>query len=150
MGWPTVREDYGHGVVVVVVGVTTHQGTRESCVQGKARQIVGVAGAMRDARCGKPEWPYRSEGLMAGDVTRKRSRVVLRGAVGKAPTEVTRWPPTLLHARFCEGARGWFPRSTHPLLVCCKSARPALAAFESIAKRMDLTLNWDKTRETRL
>jgi RNA-directed DNA polymerase len=36
------------------------------------------------------------------------------------------------------------------ILVCRKSARPALAAFEAIAKRMDLTLNRDKTRETRL
>jgi RNA-directed DNA polymerase len=36
------------------------------------------------------------------------------------------------------------------LLVCRKSARPALAAFEAIAQRMDLTLNRDKTRETRL
>jgi RNA-directed DNA polymerase len=36
------------------------------------------------------------------------------------------------------------------LLVCRKSAQPALAAFEAIAKRMDLTLNRDKTRETRL
>ena len=34
------------------------------------------------------------------------------------------------------------------LLVCRKSAQPALAAFEAIAKRMDLTLNRDKTRET--
>jgi retron-type reverse transcriptase len=36
------------------------------------------------------------------------------------------------------------------LLVCHKSAKPALAAFEAIAKRMDLTLNRDKTRETSL
>jgi RNA-directed DNA polymerase len=36
------------------------------------------------------------------------------------------------------------------LLVCRKSAKPALAAFEAIAKRMDLTLNREKTRETRL
>src|SRR5438128_2584993 len=36
------------------------------------------------------------------------------------------------------------------LLVCRKSAHPARAAFEAIAKRMDLTLNQDKTRETRL
>lgn len=36
------------------------------------------------------------------------------------------------------------------LLVCRKSARPALAAFEAIAQRMELTLNRDKTRETRL
>jgi group II intron reverse transcriptase/maturase len=36
------------------------------------------------------------------------------------------------------------------LLVCRQSAKPALAAFEAIAQRMDLTLNRDKTRETRL
>src|SRR5881296_1687953 len=36
------------------------------------------------------------------------------------------------------------------LLVCRKSAHPARAAFEAIATRMDLTLNRDKTRETRL
>jgi RNA-directed DNA polymerase len=36
------------------------------------------------------------------------------------------------------------------LLVCRKSARPALAAFEALAQRMELTLNRDKTRETRL
>jgi RNA-directed DNA polymerase len=34
--------------------------------------------------------------------------------------------------------------------VCRTSARPALAAFAAIAQRMDLTLNRDKTRETRL
>lgn len=36
------------------------------------------------------------------------------------------------------------------LLVCRKSPQPALAAFEAIAKRMELTLNRDKTRVTRL
>lgn len=36
------------------------------------------------------------------------------------------------------------------ILVYRKSARPALAAFEAIAKRMELILNWDKTWETRL
>jgi RNA-directed DNA polymerase len=36
------------------------------------------------------------------------------------------------------------------LLVCRKRARPALAAFEALATRMELTLNRDKTRETRL
>lgn len=35
------------------------------------------------------------------------------------------------------------------LLVCRQSAPPALAAFEALATRMDLTLNRDKTRETR-
>jgi RNA-directed DNA polymerase len=36
------------------------------------------------------------------------------------------------------------------LLVCRKSAQPARAAFAAIAQRRDLTLNRDKTRETRL
>ncbi len=30
MGWPTAREGQGHGAWVVVVGVTPHQGHRES------------------------------------------------------------------------------------------------------------------------
>ena len=36
------------------------------------------------------------------------------------------------------------------ILVCRKSAYPALAAFKAIAKRMDLTLNEDKTHITNL
>jgi len=48
-----------------------------------------------------------------------------------------------LHAtlhRYCDDA----------ILVCRKSAYPALAAFKAIAKRMDLTLNEDKTQITKL
>ena len=41
MGWPVDREVYGHGVVVVVVGVTSHRGERESRLQGEARQVIG-------------------------------------------------------------------------------------------------------------
>lgn len=36
------------------------------------------------------------------------------------------------------------------ILVCRKSATQALAAFEAIARRMDLTVNRDKTRITKL
>ena len=36
------------------------------------------------------------------------------------------------------------------ILVCRSSPQPAHAAFEAIAKRMDLTLNRDKTRVTRV
>lgn len=36
------------------------------------------------------------------------------------------------------------------LLMCCKSPQPVLTAFEAIAKRMDLILNREKTRMTRL
>jgi hypothetical protein len=38
MGWPTRRESQGHGVLMVVVGVTPHQGERESRLQGEAGQ----------------------------------------------------------------------------------------------------------------
>jgi len=43
MGWPTGRESYGHGVLVVVVGVTPHQGERESRSQGEAGQVVRLS-----------------------------------------------------------------------------------------------------------
>src|SRR5215510_9863289 len=36
------------------------------------------------------------------------------------------------------------------ILVCRRSPQPVLAAFEGIAKRMDLTINSDKTRITRV
>src|SRR5215471_20216811 len=36
MGWPAGREPEGHGVPIVLVGVTAHQGARESRVQGEA------------------------------------------------------------------------------------------------------------------
>ncbi|MFC1816866.1 reverse transcriptase domain-containing protein [Thermodesulfobacteriota bacterium] len=36
------------------------------------------------------------------------------------------------------------------ILVCRKSAYPALAAFKAVAKRMDLSLNKDKTHITKL
>ena len=36
------------------------------------------------------------------------------------------------------------------ILVCRRSPQPVLAVFEAIAKRMDLTLNRDKTRVTRV
>ena len=37
-GWPTCREAYGHGVLIVVDGVTPIQGRRESRLQGEAGQ----------------------------------------------------------------------------------------------------------------
>ena len=41
-GWPTGREPYGHGVPVVVAGVTTCQGGRESRLQGEAAQVLTI------------------------------------------------------------------------------------------------------------
>jgi len=42
----------------VLVGVTPHQGARESRAQGEVAQVVGCPGAVRYARCGTPkqEW----------------------------------------------------------------------------------------------
>ena len=41
VGSPTGREPYGDGGLVVVVGVTTHQGGRESRPQGEGGQVIG-------------------------------------------------------------------------------------------------------------
>ncbi len=69
-GWPTAREGHGHGALVVVVGVTPHQGARESLAQGEAAsredgkesppldkeeagqvRAVSEQGGMREADC---------------------------------------------------------------------------------------------------
>jgi len=42
-------------------------------------------------------------------VTRKRSRIVRRGADRKVSTRTTRWRPTLLHDQFLEGWAGVIP-----------------------------------------
>ena len=42
-------------------------------------------------------------------LTSKESRAVRRGAVGKVPAQVTRWPPTLLHVRFLGGGEAAMP-----------------------------------------
>ncbi len=39
MGLPNGRESYGNGVLVVIVGVTSHQGERESRLQGEVEQV---------------------------------------------------------------------------------------------------------------
>ena len=41
MGSPTGRESYGDGGLVVVAGVTTCQGVRESRTQGEGGQVIG-------------------------------------------------------------------------------------------------------------
>ena len=49
MGSPTGRESYGDGGPVVVAGVTTGQGRRESRLQGEGGQVTGYLGARRYA-----------------------------------------------------------------------------------------------------
>ena len=42
-------------MLIVLVGVTPHQGARESRAQGEVAQVVGCPGAVRYARCGTPK-----------------------------------------------------------------------------------------------
>ena len=48
-GSPAGRESQGDGVPVVVVGVTTHQGGRESRLQGEGAQVTGYPTTVRYA-----------------------------------------------------------------------------------------------------
>jgi hypothetical protein len=48
-GSPAGREPHGDGVLVVVVGATTHQGGRESRPQGQGAQVAGHRSAARYA-----------------------------------------------------------------------------------------------------
>ena len=72
MGWPTGREPDGHGVPIVLVGVTSRQGTRESRVQGGS---------------GPGGWRARS-----GEVRERRNaeaaRALVRGYAEKATGEL--------------------------------------------------------------
>ncbi len=49
---------------IVLVGVTPHQGARESRAQGEVAQVVGCPGAVRYARCGTPkqDWSWFERG----------------------------------------------------------------------------------------
>jgi len=49
VGSPTGRESYGDGGLVVVVGVTTDRGGRESRPQGEGGQVVRIPMAWRYA-----------------------------------------------------------------------------------------------------
>ena len=49
---PKGREFYGDGVPVVVVGVTPHQGERESRLQGEVEQVSQISNKLREtAKC---------------------------------------------------------------------------------------------------
>ena len=54
-GSPTGRESYGDGVPVVVAGVTTCQGGRESRPQGEEAQVTGHPMTGRYAKCRRPK-----------------------------------------------------------------------------------------------
>jgi hypothetical protein len=89
----------------VLVGVTPHQGARESHAQGEVAQVAACPEAVRDARCGTPKqdwsWFERGSKEATGKLLEiENSRAVWRGAIGKVPARATRWWPTLRHVRF--------------------------------------------------
>ena len=76
MGWPTAREGHGHGVLIVVVGVTTHQGGREIRHQGEGAQVAtGKAqGGRRNAyshNCAAPTHACRGSAALESVLQRK-------------------------------------------------------------------------------
>jgi len=73
--------------------IRSHREVREM------RSAKTVLSIMRDCLC------VLAQESLASDVIRKRSCVVLRGAVGKVPLEVTRWPPTLLSCTVLKPSR---------------------------------------------
>lgn len=48
-GSPKGREPHGDGAPIVVAGVTTCRGVRESRTQGKVAQVTGPSARVRDA-----------------------------------------------------------------------------------------------------
>src|SRR5713101_9468527 len=69
MGSSTRRESQGDGVPIVLVGVTAHQGARESRAQGEVAQVAGCPGTVRYARCGTPKQDWASSELCSEEVT---------------------------------------------------------------------------------
>ena len=66
MGSPKGREPYGDGVPVVVAGVTTCQGGRESRPQGEGAQVIGRPATGRYAKCRAPKRYWVSSVNAAG------------------------------------------------------------------------------------
>jgi hypothetical protein len=54
-GLPNGREPQGDGEPIVVVGVASHRGARESRVQGEVAQVIGISNSGRCARCERPK-----------------------------------------------------------------------------------------------
>jgi len=95
-GWPTAREGHGHGVLILLVGVTPHQGDRETRSQGEGAQVsaVNAQGGVRDAQSrpcqetsrisGSRHWKaqcHESDTLRLGRGRRKRVARHLAGGL---------------------------------------------------------------------
>ncbi len=87
MGSPTARESHGDGGLVVVVGVTSHQGDWESQSQGEGDQVsvAGDRGGMRNAERHILCQASRVSGIQALEsrVQLQAACPVRRGLVGK-------------------------------------------------------------------
>jgi len=87
VGSPTGREPYGDGGLVVVVGVTSHQGDWESQSQGEGDQVsvAGDRGGMRNAERHILCQASRVSGIQALEsrVQLQAACPVRRGLVGK-------------------------------------------------------------------
>ena len=55
MGLPTEGDLYGNGVLVLVVGVTSHQGAWESQAQGEGAQVTAMNSYHEVCECRTPK-----------------------------------------------------------------------------------------------
>jgi len=87
VGSPTARESHGDGGLVVVVGVTSHQGDWESQSQGEGDQVsvAGDRGGMRNAERHILGHASRVSGIqtLESRVQLQAACPVRRGLVGK-------------------------------------------------------------------
>jgi hypothetical protein len=85
MGSPKGCEPQGDGVLIVVVGVTAHQGERESLLQGEGAQVSRWKGTARYARCEMPKrYLTSTNGSLESHVIRKAVKRGLEGGRWKS------------------------------------------------------------------
>ncbi len=122
VGSPTGRESYGDGGPVVVAGVTTCQGGRESRPQGEAGQVIGHPNPGRYAQCRAPQRCWMS------CVSAEHAHVAVTGE----PGAVNAARPVRTGGRW---KRAWSqeprqrPTGAMPLRRTTRGARTALHTF---------------------
>ncbi len=81
-----------------VLGVIRERGRRAG-----VRRWQSARSARRKFIANEPRGTSLRHRSLESDVTRKLSRIVRRGAVGKLPAKVTRWRPTLRQVKRLSG-----------------------------------------------
>jgi hypothetical protein len=89
-GWPPAGDRQGHGVLVVVVGVTSHQGDQESWLQGQGAQVVTRETPSRYAQCESPKGPYLSPSSECSGHWKAQCGEEAHAAFGEGPTGAPR------------------------------------------------------------